>query len=374
MASIQATGSNPARHDHAALQALLDRLIGALIGIRDEDSAFLVGIVDGRRYDIKSWDVWDWTQGVGLYGLVRTHERTGDANTLDLVRSWFGARLAEPPPPRTINTVAPVYALAHLAAADGDAALRALAADWAAWVMNDLPRTTEGGFQHIVVDHRNEGQLWDDSLMMTALPLARAGLLLNRPDYVEEAVRQFLVHTKYLADRATGLWFHGWSFVTRDHLSAALWARGNSWVTMAIPDLIELIDLPRDGAVGAFLIETLRAQVAALAACQRDDGLWPTLLDDPDSYGEASATAGFAYGILKGVRLGLLDPSYAPCGARALDAVVANIDPVTGALGNVSFGTPIFATREEYARVPLTTMPYGQAMAILALDEGLRAA
>ncbi|WP_204329968.1 glycoside hydrolase family 88 protein, partial [Proteus mirabilis] len=41
---------------------------------------------------------------------------------------------------------------------------------------------------------------------------------------------------------------------------------------------------------------SLEAQVAALRACQRTDGLWPTILDDPDSYGEASATAGIAYG------------------------------------------------------------------------------
>ncbi|WP_204307283.1 glycoside hydrolase family 88 protein, partial [Enterobacter hormaechei] len=85
-----------------------------------------------------------------------------------------------------------------------------------------------------------------------------------------------LLHVKYLADRATGLWFHGWTFAERNHMSGALWARGNSWITMAIPDFIELLDLPEGDGVREFLVATLEAQVAALRACQRTDGLWPT--------------------------------------------------------------------------------------------------
>lgn len=352
------------------IEGLLVRLIDNLVGIRDHDDMFLVGTVDGRRYDIKSWHAWDWTQGVGLYGLIRLHERNGDESALRHVRDWFAGRFVEAPPPRNINTMAPLYALAWLAERDRDPLALAMIEDWVRWTMHDLPRTAEQGFQHIVADHPNDGQLWDDTLMMTAMPLAKIGRVLGRDDYVEEAVRQFLLHSKYLADRATGLWFHGWSFVTRDHLSAARWARGNSWVTMAIPDFLELAALPLTGGTAAFLVETLRAQVAALALCQREDGLWPTILDDPNSYGEASATAGFAYGILKGVRMGLLAPELKIVGTRALDAVIALIDPVSGELGQVSFGTPIFDTIEEYKRVPLTGMPYGQAMAMLALAEG----
>lgn len=45
----------------------------------------------------------------------------------------------------------------------------------------------------------------------------------------------------------------------------------------------------------------------ALAGYQSDRGMWHTLLDDPESYEEASATCGFAYGILRGVHCGLLE-------------------------------------------------------------------
>ncbi len=64
---------------------------------------------------------------------------------------------------------------------------------WAEWVMYEMPRTEEGGLQHITYLTPNYQQLWDDTLMMTVLPLAKIGLVLNRPAYVEEAKRQFIL-------------------------------------------------------------------------------------------------------------------------------------------------------------------------------------
>jgi unsaturated rhamnogalacturonyl hydrolase len=53
---------------------------------------------------------------------------------------------------------------------------------------------------------------------------------------------------------------------------------------------------------------------------------------------------------------------------RAVKAVLANID-ASGELRNVSFGTPVFNDLDGYRNIKLTSMPYGQAMAILALGE-----
>jgi len=234
--------------------------------------------------------------------------------------------------------------------------------------MRDMPRTEENGLQHIVFNSVNPEQIWDDTLMMSVMPLAKIGLLLNRPAYVEEARRQFMLHVKYLVDRETGLWFHGWTFAGRHHFARARWARGNSWVTIAIPEFIELLNLQPGESLREFLVETLTSQVAALAKYQRDDGLWTTLIDDPTSYGEASSTAGFAFGILKGVRKGYLEPKYAEVGLKAIKGVLDNIG-ADGELHNVSFGTPVFDTLQGYKDIPLTSMPYGQAMAMLALCE-----
>jgi unsaturated rhamnogalacturonyl hydrolase len=99
--------------------------------------------------------------------------------------------------------------------------------------------------------------------------------------------------------------------------------------------------------------------------------MWHTLITDPTSYMEASATAGFGYGILKAVRKGYLSERYRETGLRAVRAVLANISG-DGELENVSFGTAMGSDLDFYRKIPLTPMPYGQALAILALSEPLR--
>lgn len=96
---------------------------------------------------------------------------------------------------------------------------------------------------------------------------------------------------------------------------------------MVIPDFLELVDLPEGNAVRHYLITVLDAQIAALAKCRDDSGLWHTLLDDPHSYLEASATAGFAYGILKAVRKRYVGQHYAGVAEKAIRGIVQNISP-----------------------------------------------
>jgi unsaturated rhamnogalacturonyl hydrolase len=353
---------------HAHVTDTIRRLIDNMVNIQDESGKFLLRLDDGRVIDTKGWNDWEWTHGIGLYGIFKHWELTGDPTALEIIRAWFRDRFAAGTPTKNVNTVAPFLTAAYLLERTGDRTYLPYLDVWGEWIMREMPRTQENGLQHIVFNSENPQQLWDDTLMMCALPLAKIGLLLDRPAYVEEAKRQFLLHAKYLADPATGLWFHGWTFAGRHHFARARWARGNAWVTIAIPEFVELLALPIGEATREFLVETWRTQVMALVEHQNSSGLWHTLIDDPSSYCEASATAGFAYGILKGVRLGLLDSTYEAVAVEAIEAILAHIS-TTGELQSVSFGTPVFTTLQAYKEVPLTSMPYGQAMAILALAE-----
>jgi unsaturated rhamnogalacturonyl hydrolase len=351
----------------------ITRLIDNLVNIKDETGEFLLRLDDGRVIDTKGWNDWEWTHGVGLFGLYRFYEQTGDQTAFQVMIDWFRDRFAAGTPTKNINTMAPFLTLAYLYERTGDISYIPYLDTWAEWLMapDGLPKTEEGGFQHIVFNDENPQEMWDDTLMMSVLPLAKIGLLLGRPHYVEEAKRQFLVHIKYLADRKTGLWYHGWTFDGRHNFAGALWARGNCWVTIAIPEIIEMLDLPEGDALRTFLIDALAAQVKTLAGTQDESGLWHTLVVDPTSYLEASATAGFAYGILKAVRKGYLPADYLPVGLKAIRGVLANIDE-TGELQQVSFGTAMGDTMQFYKDIPLTSMPYGQSLAICALGEFLR--
>lgn len=353
------------------VKGLIHKVANNLINIKDETGEFLLRLDDGRVIDTKGWAGWEWTHGVGLYGIYKYYQQTNDPTALAIIDDWFVARLAEPMPTKNVNTVCPFLTLAYRYEETGNQSWLPYLEAWAEWVMYDMPRTEKNGLQHVVYNNENHQQMWDDTLMMSVLPLAKIGKLLNKPEYVEEAKYQFMLHSQYLMDRETGLWFHGWTFAGNHNFARARWARGNSWITVAIPDFIEMLDLPEHDATRRFLLQVLESQIAALAEHQHASGLWHTLIDDHDSYLEASATAGFAYGILKAVRKRYVDKSYAQMGVRAVQGVVKHIND-QGELTQVSFGTAMGNDLDFYREIALTSMPYGQAMAILCLSEYLR--
>lgn len=49
----------------------IERLIGNLVSIHDESGAFLLKLDDGRVIDTKGWAGWEWTHGIGLYGILK---------------------------------------------------------------------------------------------------------------------------------------------------------------------------------------------------------------------------------------------------------------------------------------------------------------
>lgn len=355
----------------ADITRTIDLLISNLVDIKDETGEFLLRLDDGRVIDTKGWNDWEWTHGIGLYGMWKYYEMTGSERAFQIMLDWFRDRFAAGTPTKNINTVSPFLTLAYLYEKTGNQIYIPYLDTWAEWVMHGLPKTEEGGFQHIVFNSENPQQLWDDTLMMSVLPLAKIGLLLGRPEYVEEAKRQFLIHIKYLFDTKTGLWFHGWTFDGRHNFADALWARGNCWVTIAIPEFIELLDLKPGDPLRTFLIDTLENQVKALARYQTEDGRWHTLINDPTSYLESSAAAGFAYGIMKAVRKRYISAEYEPMAIKAVHAVLNKIAP-DGELQEVSFGTALGSDLQYYRDVKLTSMPYGQSLAIVCLTEMLR--
>ncbi|MFE8145716.1 glycoside hydrolase family 88 protein [Brenneria goodwinii] len=353
------------------LKALICRITDNLVNIEDKTGEFLLRLDDGRVIDTKGWAGWEWTHGIGLYGIYQYYQQTGDEQMRAIIDDWFSARLAEGTPTKNVNTVCPFLTLAYRYEETHDARWLPYLERWAEWVMYEMPRTQKQGLQHIVYNNENTEQMWDDTLMMSVLPLAKIGKLLNRPEFVEEATYQFLLHVQYLMDRQSGLWFHGWTFAGKHNFAKARWARGNSWLTVAIPEFIELLELPERNATRRFLLQVLESQIEALAKYQDDSGLWHTLIDDPQSYLESSATAGFAYGILKAVRKRYVDKSYASVAEKAIRGVINHVN-ADGELTQVSFGTAMGNDLDFYREIALTSMPYGQAMAILCLSEYLR--
>lgn len=327
-----------------------------------------VTIVEDTPVSIITMDKWDWSQGVGLFSLYLYYKETGNNKIIRYLIDWFEDRIREGLPPKNVNTMCPLLTLSYIFEETRNPEYLQICEEWASYAAEEMPRTPEFGITHVTIDNSNEGELWDDTLYMTVLFLGRMGTLLKKDHYVQESIRQFLVHLKYLTDTKTGLFFHGWSFVSNDNFARALWGRGNAWYTAGLVDYLDIVKLPL--GIELFLLSSLERQLRKLIELQTDSGMWRTLLDDSTSYEETSATAGFAYGILKAVRKGYISEDYREAGLRALQAVIRNIDD-RGTVHGVSYGTRMGRTLQFYKDIPQCPMPYGQSMTLLMLVESL---
>ena len=286
----------------------------------------LENIINDEKNDnniLFDMDIWDWSQGVALYGIWKYYRLTGERRYLEYLTQWFDTKLNRPIV-HNINTMAPL------------------------------------------LDSDNNQQLWADTVFMAVLFMGKIASITGDERYAGECKKQFMLHIHYLSDKKTGLWCHGWSFERMDNYAGAFWARGNCWFTIAaaeLPGLLELEEWESD-----LILDAYRAQAAALCRYQSPDGLWHTLVDREDSYLEVSGSSGFAYGLLKGVRAGLLPASCRDAALRAAQAVRAHIGP-DGLVGQVSYGTIVADTLEYYKNVPLRPTGYGQNLALMMLVE-----
>ncbi|MFC6322976.1 beta-galactosidase BglB [Companilactobacillus baiquanensis] len=353
------------------IEGKIDLLIDNLVHLSDPTGEFSIKVADGSIIDNKSFNYWEWTSGIGLYGMMKYYRITRKQEVLDRIIKWFDDRFEEAPVEKNINTMVQMLTLAYLYEETGNKKYLPYLESWGKWLYYDLPRTERGGFQHVTFGDLNEDEMWDDTLMMSVLTLAKLGKLFHNDDYVEEAKKQFLLHIQFLQDKKTGLWYHGWSFKRRDNFAGAFWGRGNSWVTIVIPEFIELLNLKKNDAIRQFLITSFQYQLDALKKYQTKDGMWTTLIDDSTSYVEGSATAGFAYGSLKAVHNRYVSEDYREMADKGVNAVLDNIDE-TGSLAHVSAGTPMGETKDFYKGIKISTMPYGQSMAALCLIEYLK--
>lgn len=322
-------------------------------------------------------ETWDWPQGVGLFSMKFFQAVYGDTRYDRFFEEWIANNQKQGMPSANINTTAPYLMMLDLAQRTKKPEYKQMCLERAQWLMDKLPRTKEGGFQHMTTDIynkngtiANEEQLWVDTLFMAVLFLARAGAAYQKQDWVDEAVYQILIHLRYLYDNKTGLLYHGWSFLRNDNFGGIYWCRGNCWFTFGILFLLDTLKDAVTEPVKQHILNAFYAQIDALRPLQSESGLWHTVLTDSDSYEEVSGTAGFTAGIYRAIREGILDESYLPCVERALHAILRNIGE-DGEVANVSGGTAMGMDAEHYKTIIIAAMPYGQALAALALTEAL---
>ena len=233
---------------------------------------------------------------------------------------------------------------------------------FAAYTFNSL-RMWLPTFPKPDVIHFNNG-LWD-----TAILYAEDGCFTPLDEYIrtmERIVRQLKKTGARLIFATT----------TPTHPGKAEWVTDmpprhvNADIERYNAAAVELMDITgRDNAAMRMIRAAWEDQVLALWKYQRENGLYTTLIDVEETYCETSATAAIAYGVLKGVRMGLLtDEKYVHMGKLAAEAVIGQVDE-TGAVQGVSGGTGMGHTLQHYKDIIVTPTAYGQGLTFLMLTE-----
>ncbi len=360
------------------INLVVDKLMN--LGGADYDSdkntskeAHKTGLI-ARDFGIEEFD---WPQGVGLYGLEKLQTYYQDTRYDDFLTKWYRNNIDKGLPSKNINTTAPYLTLISLSERTKNKEYEKMCFERAAWLMEELPRTKEGGFQHVTsaIGDRNgialnDSEMWIDTIFMAVLFLNRMGYQCQNPVWISEAEKQMLMHIKYMYEKKNGLFYHGWSFNRNDNYGGIFWCRGNSWFTLGMIDFLESCGEQIDKGLYEYFIDTYKAHADALKKLQASSGLWHTVLDDEESYEEVSGSSAMAAGIQKAVRLGILEKEYLSVAEKAVEAICENID-ADGTVLNVSAGTGIGENAEHYKNIMKAPMAYGQSLALIALCEAL---
>ena len=310
----------------------------------------------------------DWVCGVGLAGIWRAYEVTGKKEYLDFLIRWADEHAEEAFAQRTVNSTAPLITVLELYKATGKKEYGQICQTIADSILNEAPLTVDGGLEHTVIESVNfSNQMWGDTLFMAGIFLARYGKMTGERKYIDFVTNQLKLHYKYLWNEEKQLCYHGWDGEHRNHLSGVFWGRANAWILYSAVEILK--------AVGEFeereeVLNKLRKHIKGLAACQRTDGLFSTVLDDPQSYEELSASSGIACGIVEAYNLGYIDNGLKECAERAFRRFPQYIND-SGEVLSVSGGTPIMKCVQEYKDIPRQITLYGQGLMCLALAENI---
>ncbi|WEX11812.1 glycoside hydrolase family 88 protein [Chelativorans sp. AA-79] len=189
------------------------------------------------------------------------------------------------------------------------------------------PRTKSGVYWHKKI---YPWQIWLDGLYMGLPFQIEFGQLAQDDALVEDALSQLLTALDLTQVPETGLYSHGYDESRtqtwadpQTGRSPAHWARALGWLSMALVDIMELAGRKRAAETG--IGDATASLLKRLLQLRTGEGLWFQVIDRPGlagNYPETSATAMFAYALLKAGRLGL--GAFERAGEEGLRALAAS--------------------------------------------------
>ena len=241
------------------------------------------------------------------------------------------------------DTGAPALPFIEQMVRSHDPRFESIVADVARYVSTGQLRLRDGTFCRY---EKIPGTVWADDLFMSAPFLVRMGRLKGGTKFFDDAARQAVNFNKYLEDKGTGLYRHGW-YDAEKRQSPIAWGRANGWVIWAMTEILK--DLPKSHPQRNHVVTIFRRHMKSIVSFQAASGLWHQVLDRPDSFEETSCTAMFIIGMARGMQMGILDRSFEPALQKAWSGLQSKVSD-DGVVKDICRGTEMGEDFDFYNR------------------------
>lgn len=171
---------------------------------------------------------------------------------------------------------------------------------------------------------------WADAIFMAPPAWSAISNVTGDEKYRQYAIEEIDATIEYLYDDETGLFYRDSRYFDRRTKNGGkvMWSRGNGWVYAGLARFIET--LPENHPARQRYEDLFVSMSDALISRQRENGYWPTSLDDADLFSspETSGTAFFGFGLAWGINQGLLtDTKYVNSRDKAWTAMKNAVQP-----------------------------------------------
>lgn len=303
----------------------------------------------------------DWGQSLLAYGLLRSLPHHKNPEVREYLRRWVYFHLNEGVP---VNYFCGSwsFALLYPEIADEFPEVRMQLEVTAEKIFDTIMQKALRNGEGIILHNVDLPNIYIDTVYYSSVLLAKLGKFLRR-DWEDEAMLQIERHLSVLKDTNQKFYIHCEENLTGKR-SEGSWARGNGWVMMTYAEVLSY--LPKDHPDWKDLANDFKALAANLLPYQTANGLWRTIIDEPEAYEEVSASAMYLFAMQRGKSLGILGDEFDKPIAKALDGIGASIDSEHKVLG-VSEGTwP--GTKEYYMSLSRGEWWWGTGAVLLALS------
>lgn len=205
-----------------------------------------------------------------------------------------------------------------------------------------VPRFSDGTFNRTKT-------MWTDDTYMSLPFLARLGAMTGEERYFDDILMQIRGFSKRMWMEEEGLFSHIY-FVEEKTANRIPWGRGNGWALLALSEVLLL--LPKEYHGYNEILSVFRKFTAGVIKHRdKKEGLWHQVVNNPESYIEASGSAMFITALARGVRKGWLDASVADTVKDAWRALLYNCVDEEGNLYGVCMGSSCSMEEKYYLKL-----------------------